>query len=151
MNGEVSKTVALTRLLVDRTVTIRILDHISITDALKGRVVRILDEASFFFSVKGMRNPPIALLVSLEHPLLISPGPDLAVKNFKYALLVAWDYHDLVSLATQRLPAERFSIHFYLLEEDKLASIHISPERDDLDVRWTYGISKEVEIELIDR
>lgn len=148
MNGTSAAVAALKRMLVGKAASIRILDHTDIREILRGRIVRVFDETSFYFPAKRTKHCPFALLVILERPLSVSPGPDLPVRGFKYALLVAWEYDELVALASAKSIAERFSIHFYLLEEDKLARIHVSPERDDLDVRWTYGISKEVEVGL---
>jgi len=135
--------------LINRRLSMRVLDNADLTAELTGRIARVATEKDFEFRLPRGNPTPIAILVKLENPIKTSPCQDCPVSVFEFALLMCWDRERLATFAAHKNTFLSSSVHFYLLKEEMLRHAGISPLRDDMDIKMTYGISKDVEISLI--
>jgi len=137
--------------IVGQRLTVRVEDSVRFGSVMSGTIVRSFTHKDFFYRLPDHVEPPVALLVRLDSPLSTNPARDAPVMTFRYILLIVWDCNELQDLAETGVAKYRRSFHLYLLDENRLSKAHMSPERDDLDIRYTYGISKEVEVGLVNR
>lgn len=136
--------------IAGKRVVIRVEDNARFRHPMVGTIARVFRDGEFYFGLPTRIDNPQALLVRLDSPMSNRPAPEASLSLFRYVLLLVWDWHELVDLVETGMTKYRRSFHFYLLDEDRLSEAHISPERDDLDIRYTYGVSKEVEIGLVE-
>ncbi len=135
--------------LLNRRVSVRVLDNADFSSEMTGKVVRIATEHDFQFRLPRGSPSPLAILVRLDRLVKASTRLDCPASTFNFALLLAWDVKKLVDFVLGRSTTLSSTIHFYLLNEEMLRQANSSPERDELDITMTYGISKDVEISLL--
>jgi len=135
--------------LMGKEVAIHVYDT-DFPDEVFGKVIRFFNEDSFQIPEFTRKRYPMILLIKLDAPISIEV--DLRIggyKLFHYIILFSHYEEEIIDLLSHNTDDIQAGFHVYLAKEEELLKRGISLERDAIKISDTYGISKEVNVRLI--